>query len=177
MDFSLAPEIDDLRERYRAFVTEHILPVERDRENYDEHENIALPVLEELRAKAKAAGLWAPQMPKARGGQGLPVTGMAACYEEMGRSIFGPAVFNCAAPDDGNMLLLEKVATDAQKARWLQPIIDGKVRSAFAMTEPMPGPAPIPPPCARAPRKRVTAGWSMATSGSSPAPVSPTTLS
>ena len=73
------------------------------------------------------------------GGQGLPVTGMAACYEEMGRSIFGPAVFNCAAPDDGNMLLLEKVASDAQKTRWLQPIVDGKVRSAFAMTEPMPG--------------------------------------
>ncbi|HYR66159.1 MAG TPA: acyl-CoA dehydrogenase family protein, partial [Reyranella sp.] len=106
MDFALSPEIEDFRQRTRAFVADHILPVERDRENYDEHENIALPVLEELRAKAKAAGLWAPQMPKARGGQGLPVTGMAACYEEMGRSIFGPVVFNCAAPDDGNMLLL-----------------------------------------------------------------------
>ena len=139
MDFALAPEIEDFRQRTRAFVAEHILPVERDRENYDEHENIALPVLEALRGKAKAAGLWAPQMPKARGGQGLPITGMAACYEEMGRSIFGPAVFNCAAPDDGNMLLLEKVASDAQKARWLQPIVDGKVRSAFVMTEPMPG--------------------------------------
>src|SRR5215475_8604004 len=139
MDFTLTPEVEALRQRYRAFVTEHILPVERDRENYDEHENIALPVLEQLRSEAKAAGLWAPQMPKARGGQGLSVTGMAACYEEMGRSIFGPAVFNCAAPDDGNMLLLEKVASDAQKARWLQPIVDGKVRSAFAMTEPMPG--------------------------------------
>jgi len=139
MDFTLPLEIEDLRRRYHAFVAEHILPVERDRENYDEHENIALPVLEELRLKAKAAGLWAPQMPKARGGQGLSVTGMAACYEEMGRSLFGPVVFNCAAPDDGNMLLLEKIATDAQKARWLQPIVDGKVRSAFAMTEPMPG--------------------------------------
>jgi len=139
MDFALAPEIEDFRQRTRAFVAEHILPVERYRENYDEHENIALPMLEELRGKAKAAGLWAPQMPKARGGQGLPVTGMAACYEEMGRSIFGPAVFNCAAPDDGNMLLLEKVASEAQKARWLQPIVDGRVRSAFAMTEPMPG--------------------------------------
>jgi len=139
VDFALAPDIEDLRQRYRAFVAEHVLPVERDRENYDEHENIALPVLEQLRAQAKAAGLWAPQMPKARGGQGLPVVGMAACYEEMGRSIFGPVVFNCAAPDDGNMLLLEKVATEAQKARWLQPIVDGRVRSAFAMTEPMPG--------------------------------------
>src|SRR5215468_5784400 len=139
MDFTLTPEVETLRQRYRAFVTEHIQPVERDRENYDEHENIALPVLEQLRGQAKAAGLWAPQMPKARGGQGLSVTGMAACYEEMGRSLFGPVVFNCAAPDDGNMLLLEKIATDAQKARWLQPIVDGKVRSAFAMTEPMPG--------------------------------------
>ena len=139
MDFALSPEIEDFRQRTRAFVTEHILPVERDRENYDEHENIALPVLEALRGKAKAAGLWAPQMPKARGGQGLSVTGMAACYEEMGRSLFGPVTFNCAAPDDGNMLLLEKVASEAQKARWLQPIVDGKVRSAFVMTEPMPG--------------------------------------
>jgi acyl-CoA dehydrogenase len=139
MDFTLSPDIEEFRQRYHAFVAEHILPVERDRENYDEHENIALPVLEELRGKAKAAGLWAPQMPKARGGQGLSVTGMAACYEEMGRSIFGPVAFNCAAPDDGNMLLLEKVASDAQKARWLQPIVDGKLRSAFAMTEPMPG--------------------------------------
>src|SRR5215475_6135117 len=139
MDFTLTPEVEALRQRYRAFVTEHILPVERDRENYDEHENIALPVLEQLRSEAKAAGLWAPQMPKARGGQGLSVTGMAACYEEMGRSIFGPVVFNCAAPDDGNMIVLEKVATDTQKTRWLQPIIDGQVRSAFAMTEPMPG--------------------------------------
>src|SRR3546814_1046546 len=78
-------------------------------------------------------------MPKARGGQGLDVAGMAACYEEMGRSIFGPMVFNCAAPDDGNMMLLEQVAPEAQKARWLQPIVDGKLRSAFAMTEPAPG--------------------------------------
>src|SRR3546814_2043727 len=83
-------------------------------------------------------------MPKARGGQGLDVAGMAACYEAMGRSIFGPVVFNCAAHDDGNMMLLEKVATEAQKARWLQPIVDGKLRSAFAMTEPAPGAGPDP---------------------------------
>ena len=64
---------------------------------------------------------------------------MAACYEEMNYSIFGPVVFNCAAPDDGNMTVLNKVATEEQKARWLQPIIDGKVRSAIVMTEPAPG--------------------------------------
>src|SRR3546814_11052378 len=95
-------------------------------------------------AKAGQGGLWGLQMPKGGGGQGLDVAGMAACYEEMGRSIFGPGVFNGAAPDDGNMMLLEKVATEAQKARWLQPIVDGKLRSAFAMTEPAPGAGPDP---------------------------------
>ena len=139
MDFTLSPEVEDLRRRIRAFVAEEILPLEAEPAAYDEHENIEPGRLEALRAKAKAAGLWALQMPKARGGQGLTVTGMAACYEEMGHSIFGPVVFNCAAPDDGNMILLEKVARDDQKEQWLQPIVDGKVRSAFAMTEPAPG--------------------------------------
>ncbi|MBX6322181.1 MAG: acyl-CoA dehydrogenase family protein [Rhodospirillaceae bacterium] len=139
MDFRLPPEIEETRRRVRAFVVREVMPHESDPAAYDSHENIAEPLLETLRAKARAEGLWALQMPKARGGGGLPVVGMAACYEEMGRSIFGPVVFNCAAPDDGNMLVLEKVASEAQKARWLQPIVDGHVRSAFAMTEPHPG--------------------------------------
>ncbi len=139
MDFALPAEIEDLRQRIRAFVAAEILPLEMDPEAYDDHENIRLDLLDELRAKARAQGLWALQMPKARGGQGLPVAGMAACYEEMGRSIFGPVVFNSAAPDDGNMILLEKIGSEEQKARWLQPIVDGKVRSAFVMTEPAPG--------------------------------------
>ncbi len=139
MDFTLPPEIDDYRRRVRAFVEEHILPLERDPANADEHENLREDVLNTVRAKVKAEGLWALQMPKSHGGQGLPVIGMAACYEEMNRSIYGPVCFNCAAPDDGNMMVLEKVATEAQKERWLQPIVDGKVRSSFAMTEPMPG--------------------------------------
>ena len=139
MDFTLTPEFEDYRKRYRDFVAAHVLPLERDPASYDEHQNIAVPLLERLRGQARSAGLWAPQMPKARGGQGLPVVGMAACYEEMAHSIFGPVVFNAAAPDDGNMLLLEKVATEAQKARWLQPVVDGVVRSTFVMTEPMPG--------------------------------------
>ncbi len=139
MDFALSPEIDALRLRIRAFVADHILPVEADRSAYDEHDNITDDALKALRSKARAAGLWALQMPKERGGLGLPVVGMAACYEEMNRSIFGPVVFNSAAPDDGNMILLNKVGTEAQKDRWLQPIIDGKVRSAFVMTEPAPG--------------------------------------
>jgi acyl-CoA dehydrogenase len=139
MDFNLSPEIRDYQARYRAFVRDELLPLERDPESWDEHENIRLPLLERLRESAKAAGLWAPQMPKTRGGQGLSLVGMAACYEEMNHSLFGPVTFNCAAPDDGNMIVLNKIATEAQKARWLQPIIDGAVRSSIAMTEPAPG--------------------------------------
>ena len=140
MDFSLSPDIDQLRLKVRAFVAENIIPLEADRSNYDQYENIRLEVLEPLREIAKAQGLWAPQMPKERGGLGLPMVGWCAFYEEANRSIFGPLAFNCAAPDDGNMNVLNKVLkTDAEKDRWLQPIIDGKVRSAFAMTEPAPG--------------------------------------
>lgn len=139
MDFTLPPELDDYRRRVRAFVEEEILPVEADRANWDEHENIAESPLATLRAKAKAAGLWTLQLPKEVGGQGLPMVGVAACYEEMNRSIFGPVCFNAAAPDDGNMRLLSMVGTPAQKERWLAPIVEGRVRSAFAMTEPHPG--------------------------------------
>jgi acyl-CoA dehydrogenase len=139
MDFTLPAHIESYRKRYRAFVAEHLLPLERDPNAYDEHENIRLDVLERMRAEAKAAGLWAPQMPKERGGQGLNVVAMAVCYEEMNHSIFGPVTFNCAAPDDGNMILLNKIGTEQQKKHWLQPIIDGKVRSAIVMTEPAPG--------------------------------------
>src|SRR5688572_7859883 len=139
MDLTLPADIENYRKRYRAFVAEHLIPLERDPNAYDEHENIRLQLLEELRAKAKSAGLWAPQMPKPRGGQGFNTVAMAACYEEMNYSIFGPVTFNCAAPDDGNMIVLNKIGTEAQKTRWLQPIIDGKVRSSIVMTEPAPG--------------------------------------
>ncbi|ANN76241.1 acyl-CoA dehydrogenase family protein [Bordetella flabilis] len=139
MDFSLPPEIESYRARVRDFVDTVLIPLEADRANYDEHENIAEPALQRVRARVKEAGLWALQMPRERGGLGLPMTGLAACYEEMNRSIFGPVAFNAAAPDDGNMRVLAQVATPAQQDRWLQPIIDGKVRSSFAMTEPHPG--------------------------------------
>ncbi|MBK1658953.1 acyl-CoA dehydrogenase family protein [Paracraurococcus ruber] len=136
MDFSLSPQVDELRQRIRAMVETRIIPLESDPASYDEHENIRKPLLEELRAEAKAKGLWALGMPQERGGGGLDMVGLAVCYEEMNRSIFGPVVFHGAAPDDGNMRLLNMVGTEAQKERWLQPIIDGKVQSAFAMTEP-----------------------------------------
>lgn len=139
MDFSLSNEIEDYRQRIRAFVDANIIPLELNPEAHDAHENIDEAHLEALRQKARDEGLWAFQMPKSRSGQEVGIVGMAALYEEMNRSIFGPVVFNCAAPDDGNMILLERVGTDQQKEKWLQPIIDGQVRSAFVMTEPAPG--------------------------------------
>ncbi|MPZ56532.1 MAG: acyl-CoA dehydrogenase [Rhizobiales bacterium] len=139
MDFTLPPEIEDIRVRTRVFIAEHVLPLEADPANFDPHENIRLDVLAPAQAKAKAAGLWAPQTPKDYGGMGLPVVGWAAMYEEANRSIFGPVALNCAAPDDGNMNLLAQVGTPEQKDKWLRPIVDGKVRSSFVMTEPAPG--------------------------------------
>lgn len=139
MDFSLPPALEDIRIRTRAFIEEHVLPLESDPASYDSHENIALPVLASVQEKARAAGLWSPQVPVAMGGMGLPMVGQAAMYEEANRSIFGPVCLNCAAPDDGNMRLLAQAGTPAQRERWLSPIVSGAVRSAFAMTEPAPG--------------------------------------
>jgi acyl-CoA dehydrogenase len=136
MDFVLPADIEDVRIRIRRFVDDRLIPLESDRGNYDEHDNIAPHVLTDMRRAAKAEGLWALQMPRRLGGMELPRIGMAACYEEMNRSIFGPVVFNSAAPDDGNMMILDRVLPEAMKAEWLQPIVDGAVQSAFAMTEP-----------------------------------------
>ncbi len=139
MDFSVESTVRDYQQRIREFVDTHIIPVESLPDAYDEGENIADKYFLPLREKARSEGLWCLQMPTQLGGGGLDTVGMATCYEEMGRSIFGPVVFNSAAPDDGNMIVLERVGTPAQKERWLQPIIDGQVRSALAMTEPAPG--------------------------------------
>jgi acyl-CoA dehydrogenase len=139
MDFTISPELADLRDRIAAFVADHVLPLEADPAAWDAHENIALPVLDGLRAKARAEGLWCLQLSPAFGGRGVGKVGMAVCYEAMNRSVFGPAVFNSAAPDDGNMMVLEALGTPAQKERWLRPIAEGRVRSAFVMTEPHPG--------------------------------------
>ena len=139
MDFTLNPEVEDIRLRVRDFVEKEVLPLEADPANFADHENIPQVRLEPVRAKAKKAGLWAPQVPKEYGGMGLPIVAWAAIYEEAARSIFGPLAIHCMAPDDGNMNLLAKAGTPAQKEKWLRPIAEGKVRSAFAMTEPHPG--------------------------------------
>ena len=139
MDFSLSPEIEDLRRRTRAFIAGHVLPLERDPANFSDHENIPAERLAPVREKARAAGLWAPQSPKQFGGMALPVVAWAAIYEEAARSVFGPLALNCMAPDDGNMNVLARVGTPAQQERWLRPIVEGKARSSIVMTEPAPG--------------------------------------
>ena len=139
MDFTISPALEDLRARIADFVTREIIPLEADPASYDPHENIAPAPLAALRAKAKAQGLWCLQLKPENGGLGVGRMGMAVCYGEMNKSIFGPVVFNSAAPDDGNMMMLEAVGTADQKQRWLAPIANGDVRSAFSMTEPHPG--------------------------------------
>lgn len=139
MDFEISPVIEGFRRRIERFVEENVMPLELAPGAYDAHGNIDLAVLEKLRDKARAEGLWCLQIAKENGGQGLGKVGMAVCYEEMNRSIFGPVVFNSAAPDDGNMMVLERAGTPEQKRRWLAPIVRGEIRSAFAMTEPHPG--------------------------------------
>ena len=120
MDFSLSPEIEELRRRTRAFVDEHVLPLEADPRNFSDHENIPHARLEPVRAKAKEAGLWAPQSPKEYGGMDLPIVAWAVMYEEAARSLFGPLAMNCMAPDDGNMNVLKKLGTPRQKDKWLR---------------------------------------------------------
>src|SRR5215208_2243049 len=103
MDFCVSKEIEALREQIAAFVAREVLHFEADRSAYDAHGNISLGILDLLRAKARSAGLWCLQLKRENGGRGVGKVGMAVCYEEMNWSIFGPVVFNSAAPDDGNM--------------------------------------------------------------------------
>src|SRR4029078_9642382 len=139
MDFTLAPEIEDLRLHVRAFVEEHVLPLEADPQNFSEHENIPEGRLAKVREKARKAGLWAPQSPTEYGGMDLPMVAWAAIYEEAARSIFGPLAINCMSPAAGNMNMLTLFGTHEQKEKWLKPIVEGRVRSSFTMTEPAPG--------------------------------------
>ena len=139
MEFTLSPETEEMRLRIKAFVDTHIIPLEADRQNYDDHENIAIEPLERLKAMAKAEGIWSLSLPVEDGGLGFGIVEIAPCYEEMNRSIFGPVCFNASAPDDGNMRILSQIARPDQKDKWLRPIANGDVRSSFVMTEPMPG--------------------------------------
>ena len=144
MDFAPSPKTQDYLARVQAFMREHIAPIE---EQYH-RDNLAanpsadwqtwrvLPVIEELKAKAKAAGLWNLFLPDSTYGAGLSTLEYASIAEETGRSFLAPTVFNCNAPDTGNMEVLHYFGTDAQKQKWLQPLLAGEIRSVFCMTEP-----------------------------------------
>lgn len=138
MDFTLPPDAEAYRAAVADFVARECLPLEADPASLSDHGNIPPAMLGPLRDKAKIAGLWAPNVPRQRGGLGLSFVALAAAYEEMNRSLFGPVCFNAAAPDDGNMRVIHQVGTEAQKD-WIAPVVRGEARSAFAMTEPAPG--------------------------------------
>lgn len=137
MDFSLSPAQQDLQARTRRFIAEEVIPLERDprQDHHGPHEALR----DELVARAKRHGLLTPHASKEHGGLGLSHIDKAIVFEEAGYSPLGPVALNIHAPDEGNVHLMEVVATPAQKARWLQPLVDGTVRSCFCMTEPPPG--------------------------------------
>jgi acyl-CoA dehydrogenase len=126
-------EYVEARGRYRAFMDEHVYPSEAAIEREDDD---ALALLEELRDRARAAGLWAPHVPPEAGGTGLGFLYYACLNEEIGRSLYAQLVFGCQAPDAGNAEILHLFGTDAQKERFLRPLVAGESRSFFAMTEP-----------------------------------------
>jgi acyl-CoA dehydrogenase len=126
-----------LRERLAAFMDEHIYPNERTYQEDIERERWRIPpVMEELKAKARAAGLWNLFLPESEHGAGLTNLEYAPLCEIMGRSPIAPEVFNCSAPDTGNMEVLARYGTSEQNRQWLEPLLDGTIRSCFAMTEP-----------------------------------------
>lgn len=137
-DFSIAPHIEDLVMRVRRFVDDVVIPLEA--HAYDDpEEGLPLKLVQEARAKAKAAGLWCPTMPEEMGGLGLSLTEIVPVFEAAGRSLLGPLLLGCAAPDEGNLHLLHRYANEDQRERWLRPLAAGDTFSAFAMTEPAPG--------------------------------------
>jgi acyl-CoA dehydrogenase len=138
MDFEFSPKVKDLQKRVTAFMEEHIYPNEA---KYKEHSTGAdrwkpVPVIEELKPKARAAGLWNLFLPASEHGAGLTNLEYAPLCEIMGRSPIGPEVFNCSAPDTGNMEVLERYGSAELKEKWLKPLLAGEIRSCFAMTEP-----------------------------------------
>ena len=137
MDFSIPEHVQRLTERVYRFVEEEVIPLEIYAE--DHADGLPPDMLQTLREKARAAGLWGPQLPVELGGLGLSLTEIVPVFEAAGRSLLGPLALHCAAPDEGNMHLLHLFASDEQRQRYLLPLARGEIRSAFAMTEPAPG--------------------------------------
>jgi acyl-CoA dehydrogenase len=142
MDFSHSEKVRDLQERITQFMESHVYPAEpKYHEELEQNRRAGNPwqvtkVLEDLKKKAKAADLWNLFLPHSEHGAGLTNLEYAPLCEIMGRSHIAPEAFNCSAPDTGNMEVLARYATKAQQQRWLVPLLEGQIRSAFAMTEP-----------------------------------------
>lgn len=138
MDFEYSDKVKALQERLQAFMDEHVYPNE-----HVFHEQVnegdrwqPTAIVEELKVKAREAGLWNLFLPESERGGGLTNLEYAPLCEIMGRVVFAAEVFNCSAPDTGNMEVLERYGTEEQKEKWLKPLLAGEIRSAFAMTEP-----------------------------------------
>src|SRR5712664_2475581 len=137
MDFEFSQKAKDLQKRLAAFMDEHIYPNEaRFAGEIERHRWSPTRVMEELKRKARAAGLWNAFLPDSEHGAGVSNLEYAPLCEIMGRSAMAPEVFNCSAPDTGNMEVLARFGTAEQKKRWLKPLLAGEIRSCFAMTEP-----------------------------------------
>lgn len=137
MNFDFSSELQDLQDRTRAFIAEHVIPLERDPRCTPHGPSEDLR--RELIVKGRQAGLLSAHVSREMGGLGLSHIGKAVLFEEAGYSPLGPVALNIHAPDEGNMHLLERVATPEQKERWLRPLAAGEIRSCFCMTEPAPG--------------------------------------
>lgn len=137
MDFSLTPALKSLQHEVRTFIADQIIPLEKDPRQTAHGPSEELR--EELVSLARRAGLLTPHASKELGGRGWSHIEKAIAFEEAGYSTLGPTAMNIHAPDEGNIHLLEVVATPEQKERWLKPMVQGKIRSCFAMTEPAPG--------------------------------------
>jgi len=136
IDFTLSPELEEIRAKVRAFVTAEIVPVIEKMEADGVTGRDRITILLDLRKKAHAAGIWLPHMPKEWGGMGLGHVELAMVQAEAAKNRYGPWVFNCQAPDEGNMHTLLHWATEAQAEKYLKPLCEGKAWSCFAMTEP-----------------------------------------
>ncbi|MFT4201556.1 acyl-CoA dehydrogenase family protein [Gordonia sp. (in: high G+C Gram-positive bacteria)] len=158
IDLSYSPEVTDLVARTEGFIAEHVLPVEM-----EFHGDIEAAGGDDLRrdlnAKAKEAGLFAPHAPVEYGGLGLNMADRSPVFTAAGHSVFGPAALHIGAPDEGNIHMLDHIASAAQRDKYLGPLATGEIRSAFAMTEPAPDGAGADPNCLSTTAVKVDGGW------------------